>query len=89
MPPLSSPRCVLSKDFHFVNSKISSKKNDKEKSKQNRNYSITVTRVTVVIDKNEARIRVPHIEKPLATSFCEKKNSTGPYSIRLPNILNL
>jgi hypothetical protein len=47
---------------------------------QNRNFSITVTRVTVEIDKNEARIRVPRIEKPLATSFCEKikKNSTGP-----------
>jgi hypothetical protein len=39
---------------------------------QNRNYSITVTRVTVEIDKSEAQIRVPRIEKPLATSFCEK-----------------
>jgi hypothetical protein len=44
------------------------------------NFRNTVTRVTVEIDKNGARIRVPRIEKPLATSFSEKNkiNSTGP-----------
>jgi hypothetical protein len=55
------------------------------------NFRNTVTRVTVDIDKNGARIRVSRIEKPIDTSYSEKNkiNSMGPVFRTIAKCYNL
>jgi hypothetical protein len=71
VPPIDFSRCMHSNEYHFIKSiKISHKMIRGDPCQMN--FRNTVTRVTVEIDKNRARIRVPRIEKPIDTSFLKK-----------------